>query len=316
MWLTAAAVSLQRLSFQQGHKNFHLSWRCQVSPCFPVQVIVTDTAGLRETLDPIEAEGVALAQETALQADLVLSVLDCTALPDADSSSFARGLPFAPAMLQGIAAVSSGRSILVLNKADALLPGAFQQLQQQLQQQLRASVTTSAQLLGDLDASSAQQVPAGAVVAGYCKDAKGGSGVDANLVAIAPAATVAASAGGDTSPSGGSAVAAGSTPAAGNALAGSSTEAADTTIVSSSTSAAGNSQAGSSTSAADETIAISSTQAAARGEVSSGGLSSRVVLCSCKTGLHMDALTAALERAVQEVMQQGQGAEEGFAITR
>ncbi|KAL0038741.1 hypothetical protein WJX79_006049 [Trebouxia sp. C0005] len=36
------------------------------------KVIVTDTAGMRETLDPVEAEGVAVAHETAQQADLVL----------------------------------------------------------------------------------------------------------------------------------------------------------------------------------------------------------------------------------------------------
>ncbi|KAL0043981.1 hypothetical protein WJX82_011176 [Trebouxia sp. C0006] len=36
------------------------------------KVIVTDTAGMRETLDPVEAEGVAVAHQTAQQADLVL----------------------------------------------------------------------------------------------------------------------------------------------------------------------------------------------------------------------------------------------------
>ena len=39
---------------------------------------MTDTAGMRETLDPVEAEGVAVAHQTAQQADLVLSVVDCS----------------------------------------------------------------------------------------------------------------------------------------------------------------------------------------------------------------------------------------------
>lgn len=44
-----------------------------------VQVLLTDTAGLRETADEIEAEGVSRAKQAAQDADLVLAVADSSA---------------------------------------------------------------------------------------------------------------------------------------------------------------------------------------------------------------------------------------------
>lgn len=48
-------------------------------------MLVTDTAGLRETEDAIEAEGVSRAHQAARDADIVLAVLDAAA-PELDSA--------------------------------------------------------------------------------------------------------------------------------------------------------------------------------------------------------------------------------------
>lgn len=64
---------------------------------------LTDTAGLRETSDPVEREGVARSSRALEGADLVLHVFDAT-------------LPEHPAPL-------SEREILVANKCDLLTPG-------------------------------------------------------------------------------------------------------------------------------------------------------------------------------------------------
>jgi tRNA modification GTPase len=50
-----------------------------------VQVVVTDTAGLRETRDVIEAEGVSRAKQAASNADIVIAVADVGA-PDFDDT--------------------------------------------------------------------------------------------------------------------------------------------------------------------------------------------------------------------------------------
>lgn len=102
-----------------------------------LQVIVTDTAGMRQTLDPIEAEGVAVAHETAQQADMVLSVLDCMTWQDSNSS------PLSGAWIHDIDSAHNDQNVgskhshavTVLNKADALTQQQLQQLQMQLQQQ-------------------------------------------------------------------------------------------------------------------------------------------------------------------------------------
>ena len=206
-------------------------------------MIVTDTAGLRETLDPIEAEGVALAQQTALQADLVLSVLDCTALPDLQHQ-----LPVESSQLQTLAAQNSspdrnGSTILVLNKADALSPEALQQLKQQMALTRTSSASTD----------------------------NGKSVVAASAAVQPPTADMQQS----LHPT--------------NAQ----------LLEEQSGGTAGTTSAG----ATDGLLGVAAG-------------ASRVVHCSCKTGLNMELLTDALEGAVQDMMQQGQEAAESFAITR
>ncbi|CAL8349944.1 unnamed protein product [Gadus morhua 'NCC'] len=85
---------------------------------FPV--LLSDTAGLRDSPDPVEQEGVRRARERVQQADLALVVVDCTLLPPDPQQ--------APAFLQGyIHSVlppqeepDPVRCVLVLNKADLL----------------------------------------------------------------------------------------------------------------------------------------------------------------------------------------------------
>lgn len=45
-----------------------------------MQVMITDTAGLRETEDAIEAEGVARAQQAARNSNIVIAVADASDL--------------------------------------------------------------------------------------------------------------------------------------------------------------------------------------------------------------------------------------------
>ena len=44
-----------------------------------MQVLLTDTAGLRETADEIEAEGVSRAKQAAQNADVIVAVADSSA---------------------------------------------------------------------------------------------------------------------------------------------------------------------------------------------------------------------------------------------
>ncbi len=71
---------------------------------FPVTV--ADTAGLRESDDEIEREGVRRSQVRAAEADIVLAVFDLTAAPVFD--------PASASICEG------GSCVVVLNKADAL----------------------------------------------------------------------------------------------------------------------------------------------------------------------------------------------------
>jgi tRNA modification GTPase len=77
---------------------------------YPVTVL--DTAGIRESEDPVEREGVRRATEQALAADLVLWVVDATAREASESCT--RGTIEAPA----------GTAVwMLVNKADLLPPG-------------------------------------------------------------------------------------------------------------------------------------------------------------------------------------------------
>ncbi|BCX16764.1 MAG: tRNA modification GTPase MnmE [Geminicoccaceae bacterium] len=72
-------------------------------------VTIVDTAGLRETADPVEAIGIARAKERAERADLALLVLDATAAP-----SSAEGFPG-----------REGDRLVVVNKVDAAAAPAW-----------------------------------------------------------------------------------------------------------------------------------------------------------------------------------------------
>jgi tRNA modification GTPase len=73
-------------------------------------VIVADTAGLRETDDEIEAEGVRRARSWASSADIVLRVIDGPAWIEGGPTGVARGVT---------AATASVRPLIVVNKIDA-----------------------------------------------------------------------------------------------------------------------------------------------------------------------------------------------------
>ena len=57
---------------------------CGVVKVALVQVILTDTAGVRDAEDAVEAEGVSRAKQAALDADIVVAVAD-VAVPEHDS---------------------------------------------------------------------------------------------------------------------------------------------------------------------------------------------------------------------------------------
>uniref|UniRef100_A0A8D2DY98 5-taurinomethyluridine-[tRNA] synthase subunit GTPB3, mitochondrial n=1 Tax=Sciurus vulgaris TaxID=55149 RepID=A0A8D2DY98_SCIVU len=78
--------------------------------------LLSDTAGLREGVGPVEQEGVRRARERLEQADLILAVLDASDLASPSSCSF---LDTVVALL----GAQSQRLLLVLNKSD-LLPSA------------------------------------------------------------------------------------------------------------------------------------------------------------------------------------------------
>ncbi|XP_032567552.1 tRNA modification GTPase GTPBP3, mitochondrial [Chiroxiphia lanceolata] len=75
-------------------------------------LVLSDTAGLRETTDLVEREGVARARDRLCQADLVLAVLDASVVPPEPA-----GLGAALGALQ---APPDTPCVLVLNKADLL----------------------------------------------------------------------------------------------------------------------------------------------------------------------------------------------------
>ena len=69
-----------------------------------IRILLTDTAGLRETEDPIERIGVARSQQALRSADLVLLVLDGSRKPDEDEKERIRQ--------------ETGRCIVLINKSD------------------------------------------------------------------------------------------------------------------------------------------------------------------------------------------------------
>ena len=70
-----------------------------------IPIRLLDTAGIRETEDPVERIGVALAEQTMEEADLVLMVVD-------------QSQPLSSEDLATLDAVAAGRKFVVLNKID------------------------------------------------------------------------------------------------------------------------------------------------------------------------------------------------------
>jgi tRNA modification GTPase len=103
-----------------------------------LRVTLVDTAGMRETTDIVEREGIRRSHEVVAQADMVLYVLDCAQLGIRDRGK--QGFPFLGA-----------NHVLVLNKIDLLHTDSVQGLAAELQegtgcQTLPISVRTGAGL--------------------------------------------------------------------------------------------------------------------------------------------------------------------------
>ena len=259
-------------------------YHARVSLDTVLQVIVTDTAGMRQTLDPIEAEGVAVAHETAQQADVVLYVLDCATWLKSNVDS-----------LSGISHWELGthdfqkavrehpNALTVLNKADALTEQQLQQLQKQLQQQQEQQLgreqqqTQQQQLQNDVQQETQRQQLQNDVQQetqqqqqqqqqqpsdGHIQQKGMGGQQQHQLDSSQP-------------------------PGSYNDVLLAECNGQDSTK-----------QAGM------EAAQLQSMH------------SMRTVLCSCKSGWNMDVLVRALEQGVQAIMQSGQESEEALVITR
>ncbi|XP_047199159.1 tRNA modification GTPase GTPBP3, mitochondrial isoform X2 [Hippoglossus stenolepis] len=101
---------------------------------FPV--LLSDTAGLRDSSDLVEREGVRRARERVEQADLTLVVVDCAHVPtDAQqAAAFLQGhlRSVLPAQEQTDTAFPADRCLLVVNKTDLLPEGERQKLDMEL----------------------------------------------------------------------------------------------------------------------------------------------------------------------------------------
>nr|XP_020736237.1 tRNA modification GTPase GTPBP3, mitochondrial isoform X2 [Odocoileus virginianus texanus] len=111
--------------------------------------LLSDTAGLREGVGPVEQEGVRRAQKRLEQADLILAVLDATDLASPASCNFLDTVVI-PAGA-GNPSGNSQRLLLVLNKSD-LLPAGCSDPHPDLPSHLLLSCLTGEGLDGLLEA--------------------------------------------------------------------------------------------------------------------------------------------------------------------
>jgi tRNA modification GTPase len=79
-----------------------------------VPLRLADTAGLRESGDVVEAEGMRRSRDLAIDADVLLFVVDASAPAQAEESEFLRSI-------HGTHNICNGRLLLVLNKLDLLV---------------------------------------------------------------------------------------------------------------------------------------------------------------------------------------------------
>uniref|UniRef100_A0A8D0M8C1 5-taurinomethyluridine-[tRNA] synthase subunit GTPB3, mitochondrial n=1 Tax=Sus scrofa TaxID=9823 RepID=A0A8D0M8C1_PIG len=111
--------------------------------------LLSDTAGLREGVGPVEKEGVRRAQKRLEQADLILAVLDASDLTSSSSCNFLDTVVIPT--VAGSPHGSSQRLLLVLNKSD-LLPSGGPDLHPDLPPYLLLSCLTGEGLDGLLEA--------------------------------------------------------------------------------------------------------------------------------------------------------------------
>nr|XP_019953831.1 PREDICTED: tRNA modification GTPase GTPBP3, mitochondrial isoform X2 [Paralichthys olivaceus] len=99
---------------------------------FPV--LLSDTAGLRDSSDLVEREGVRRARERVEQADLTLVVVDCAlvATDAQQAAAFLQG--HLRSVLPAQEQTDTDRCLLVLNKTDLLPEGERQKLDKELRQ--------------------------------------------------------------------------------------------------------------------------------------------------------------------------------------
>lgn len=100
-----------------------------------IPVRFLDTAGLRSTLDPVESIGVERAQKAALEAELVIVVLDVQT-------------GIAPEDLEILALMKDKKKILLINKADLARDEAITEIERQLQAEGNVPVVTASMVNG------------------------------------------------------------------------------------------------------------------------------------------------------------------------
>jgi tRNA modification GTPase len=79
-------------------------------------VVLTDTAGLRESEDIIEKEGIKLAREQAGNSDAVILVVDASELEHFEDSLSLTN----PQIIEQIESINSENLLILLNKIDKL----------------------------------------------------------------------------------------------------------------------------------------------------------------------------------------------------
>ncbi len=233
---------------------------------------------MRETLDPVEAEGVAVAHQTAQQADLVLSVVDCS--------------NYLPTLGNHSPGTTSSHAVTVFNKADALSQQQREQLEEQLQWPLPKQLSEQLQVSDQVDALSHQQLEK------QLQDQlpqQLSEQLQVSGQGEASSQTLSGSSRKKDPPPGRQTSQATPKPPGRQSL--------DLTALQASA-------------ISDVPLFLSMQASRASSESVLHPQLSQAVLCSCKTGWNMDVVVKALERGVRSIMESGQDSQEGLVITR